>query len=195
MSNAKLHIDIAQGTIEAEGSEDFVWKVYEDFRDNLQPNMVSKDRPDNQTQAGDQETPPPVSSGGRKPRPKRVTNNKVAKESTPGLRSYRPKLVDDLDTRGIKEFIAPYAMTNHYNNIVAFVKFLESKGRKPATFDQVFTCYRDAGIKLPVAFPQAFIDARRNKGFIEFTGSEDVDLTIRGTNHIDHGGMNKPAQA
>lgn len=195
MSNAKLHIDVAQGIFEAEGSEDFVWKVYEDFRDNLQSNMAVPEPAAVQTPAGTKDAQSQAGGSVRKARVKRSASNKTAKDAVPGLSGYKPSIVDNLDTLGIKEFIAPYATTNHSNNIVAFLKFLESKGRKPATFDEVFTCYRDAGLKVPVAFGQAFIDTRGKKGFIEFTGANDVELTIRGVNHIDHRGMNRSDKA
>jgi hypothetical protein len=192
MATAKVHIKVAQGTFEAEGAEEFVWKIYEDFRDNLQINSAPAE-PMN-TLTGDAEPGQPAAGAPKRTRSRRPPGNKASKESAPGLSSYRPTIVDDLDTRGIKEFIAPYAMSNHSNNIVAFLKFLETKGRKPASFNDVFTCYRDAGIKVPEAFAQAFIDTRGKKKLIQFTGPNDVELTLRGGNHIDHGGMNKSAK-
>lgn len=198
MPNVKLHINLSQGIIDAEGEEGFVWKVYEDFRDRLNWNVDLANTPEVDAGASEEEEEVPtypIKQPSKKGRSKRSSPNKGTKTQSPGLSSYKPRLVDNLDTNGIKDFIASYAMTNHANNIVGFVKFLESKGRKPATFDEIYTCYRDAGLRIPEAFAQAFMDTRGKKSFIQFSGPTDVELTLRGSNHIEHGGMNNKDKA
>jgi hypothetical protein len=189
MTATKLHINLVQGIIDAEGDESFVWKVYEDFKTQLgqHANTAVTAHDDADESVDVESTPSPNMISKTKAR----RSTKQSKGNAIGLSGYKPKLVNDLDTSGIKDFIAPYAMTTHPNNIVAFIKFLESKGRKPASFDHVYTCYRDAGIKVPEAFGQAFVDARGKKSFIQFTDPTNVELTIRGANHIEHGGMQK----
>ncbi|MBY3136738.1 hypothetical protein [Rhizobium laguerreae] len=198
MSVAKLHINISQGIIDAEGDVEFVTKVYEDFRDRLGHTMDGDRFSAVEANDDEYEAPTPVQPAvgvTKKGKSKRAQASRASKSSTGGTGAYKPHLVDDLDTTEIKDFIARYSMTNHSNNIVAFLKFLESKGRKPATLDEVFTCYRDAGIKLPIAYVQAFRDAASKKRFIEFTDSTSVELTLRGGNHIDHGSMDKKGDA
>ncbi|WP_349956956.1 hypothetical protein [Rhizobium sp. ZPR3] len=192
MSTAKLHINIAQGIIDAEGDAEFVLKVYEDFRDRL-GNAVDwgglAEGDSDADQADETPATAKATAGSKKNKIKKPPSGKPQRASNGA--TYKPRLVDDLDTQGLKEFIADYNMTTHANNIVAFLKFLEGKGRKPATFDEVFTCYTDAGIKVPTAFVQAFRDTASKKKFIEFTDSGGVELTLRGGNHINHGSMSK----
>ncbi len=192
MSTAKLHINIAQGIIDAEGDVEFVLKVYEDFRDRLSHAVDGGGLAETETHAGESDEPAVAAKAGtatKKGKTKRSPSGKSQRSSNGA--AYKPRLVDDLDTQGLKEFIADYSMTNHPNNIVAFLKFLEGKGRKPATLDEVFTCYKDAGVKLPTAFVQAFRDTSSKKKLIEFVDSTSVELTLRGANHIDQGNMSK----
>ncbi len=196
MSTAKLHINIAQGIIDAEGDVEFVLKVYGDFRDRLSHAVDVSSLAETETRADESDERTVTSKTGsapKKARTKRSSSGKSQRSSNGA--AYKPRLVDDLDTQGLKEFIAEYSMTNHPNNIVAFLKFLEGKGRKPATLDEVFTCYKDAGIKLPTAFVQAFRDTSSKKKFIEFVDSTSVELTLRGANYIDHGSMSKKSDA
>ncbi len=193
MSAAKLHINITQGIIDAEGDVEFVMKVYEDFRDRISTATESDKgtEPDTvDTDSDETASENSASAGVRKSKSKRAPSSRPTRSSVSG-NAYKPRLVDDLDTSGLKDFIAGYSMTNHSNNIVAFLKFLEGKGRKPATLDEVYTCYRDASVKLPTAYVQAFRDAASKKRFIEFIDATSVELTIRGSNHIDHGSMDK----
>jgi hypothetical protein len=199
MSNVKLHINITQGIIDAEGDHEFVWRVYEDFRNRLATTAAPSPSPV-PSEVIDTESPHPqgieVADEERaKKRPKKRQSssqgNTGSKErGAPGVTSHRPKVLPNLDTTGVKEFLSQYQLTNHTNTIVAISKFLESKGLSPASFDAFFTCYSDSSLKVPEAFGQAFVTAR-GKGFINFITVNDVELTLRGKNHIDHGGIKK----
>lgn len=198
MSNAKLHINIAQGVLDVEGDVEFVREVYSDYRAVLRSKELEQP-----TRLGDQAGNASEASevvnggskengGGRRRRKPSVT--KAPKEGGSGISSYKPALVVDLNTKDIKAFLAEYEPKTHYDNIVLFTLFLEGKGISPASFNQIYTCYRDAQMKTPVAFTQAFIDARGNrKGFIEFSDPTDVTLTERGRNHGQFGGIKKRA--
>ncbi len=192
MSTAKLHINIHQGLIEAEGSEDFVYRVYSDFKDlikweNSRPPLEAAlvDSPDDRSSVG-------ATKGievGERPKSRRRAKIVQNKESAPSITNHKPKIVSDLDTNGIKEYLSNYNVGNHANIIVAIIHFLKKKGREAVSADDIFTCYRDGGIKLPEKFGQAFIDTKNKKGYIEFAGPDLIELTIRGVNHIEHGGM------
>jgi hypothetical protein len=199
MSNVKLHINIAQGIIDAEGDQDFIWRVYQDFRDRLvttaatlspsaTPKNLDAENQNSQSIEGADEEKTKARPRKRQPSGQAAAGSKDKGPS--GVTSHRPKLLPDLDTTGVKEFLSQYQLTSHTNTIVAISKFLESKGLSPAGFDAFFTCYTDAGLKLPEAFGQAFVTAR-GKGLINFTTVNDVELTLRGKNHIDHGGIKK----
>lgn len=126
-------------------------------------------------------------------RRRKPSANKAPKEGGSGISPYKPALVGNLDTKDIRTFLGDYKPKNHYDNIVLFTLYLENKGISPASFDQIYTCYRDAQIKTPVAFSQAFIDLRGKKGFIEFSDPANVTLTERGRNHGLFGGIAKKA--
>lgn len=198
MTSAKLHINLAQGIIDIEGDADFVREVYKDYREGLLAKPI--DPPgDAGNDAGSTANPvgAMASYGGSKDvesgrRRRKQAVAKAPKEGGSGISSYKPALVGGLDTKDIKSFVGQYDPKNHYDNIVLFTLYLEGKGITPASFDQIYTCYRDAQIKTPVAFAQAFIDARGNKrAFIEFTDPTNVTLTERGRNHGQFGGIKK----
>jgi hypothetical protein len=198
VGSAKLHINLIQGILDVEGDVEFVREVYRDYREGLiyKPLDPPADMGSTAENGGDVgETA--ASIGGSKEndgarRRRRSSANKAPKESGSGISSYKPMLVGDLDTKEIKKFLGDYEPKNHYDNIVLFTLYLESKGISPASFNQIYTCYRDAQIKTPVAFAQAFIDARGNKkGFIEFNDPSNVTLTERGRNHGLFGGIKK----
>ncbi|YBV97008.1 hypothetical protein M1D80_08925 [Phyllobacteriaceae bacterium JZ32] len=201
MTNVKLHINITQGIIDAEGAQEFVWRVYEDFRDRLgtQPlPSVTASSPDNTDieESTPHDTQPTLVEKQRKKPKKKASSSATATngkdKGSPGITGHKPKLLPDLDTKGIKEFLGQYQLGNNSDIIVAICKFLESKGVSPASVDAFYTCYQDAGLKLPEAFGQAFVNTRGNKkGFINFTTVDDIELTTRGRNHIDHGGIKK----
>lgn len=201
MSNVKLHINITQGIIDAEGDQEFVWRVYEDFRDRLGSSPVPtarasvvEDIDTSEDEASSAISPSEAKPKKRQQRRKAATINASSpssREKPIGITTHKPRLLPDLDTTGIKEFIGEYMLTNNRDTIVAMAKFLETKGVKPASLDAFFTCFKDAGLKVPVAFGQAFVDTRNKRGFLEFSGPDDITLTIRGDNHIDHGGIKK----
>ncbi|MEH3110445.1 MAG: hypothetical protein PGN22_10110 [Agrobacterium cavarae] len=204
MTNVKLHINITQGIIDAEGDQDFVWRVYEDFKDRIvsinpsatapivdnqdasevTPSAIQTTQPDKQRKKTKRRaSPAAVSTGGKE-------------KSAPGITSHKPRLLHDMDTGGIKEFLAQFKLTNNSDIIAAIGKFLETKGRPTASVDAYFTCYHDASIKPPEAFGQAFVTARGNtKGYITFTTVDDIELTIRGRNRVDHGDIKKTVDA
>lgn len=200
MSITKLHINLVQGILNVEGDVEFVREVYRDYREGLLAKPI--DTPTSTSgiaiNVDDREGSAAAISGskakdsGRKVR--KPSANKASKEGGSGISSYKPTLVSDLDTKDIKEFLATYDPKSHYDNIVLFSLYLERQGISPASFDQIYTCYRDAQVKTPTAFPQAFIDLRGNKKrFIDFTDPTNVSLTERGRNHGLFGGIKKKA--
>jgi hypothetical protein len=186
--STKIHINLAQGVLDAEGEEEFVWKVYQDFRDRLQTatQTASEAVDDADVQSGDAlEEIAPEESKSRYKSKARKTNAKQARTngSGGGMTGHKEKLVD-YDTSGLKDFVGEYKLSSHYDKIVALVAFINTKGEQQATVDQIFTCYKDASLRLPDRFPQAFIDTKNKKGYIDFSGPLDIRLTNRGANYL-----------
>jgi hypothetical protein len=205
MTNVKLHINITQGIVDVEGDQEFVWRIYEDFRDRLAniadvmpaPSEVGTADMPNTPIMDVQSVPLEKSRKRTKRRPAVVTVSTNGKEKpTPGVTGHKPRLLPNLDTQGIKEFLGQLKLTNNSDIIAAIGRFLETKGQSAASVDAYFTCFHDAGLKPPEAFGQAFVTARGNtKGFITFTTVDDIELTIRGRNRVDHGDLKKKADA
>ena len=197
MNSAKLHINLVQGIIDVEGDAEFVREVYRDYRERLtakqmEPPASMGSVSDDENDAGEATAANSGANDSRRRR-RKPSANKAPKEGGSGISSYKPALVGDLDTKDIKTFLGDYEPKNHYDKIVLFTLYLEKKGISRVSFDQIYTCYRDAQIKTPVAFSQAFIDLRGKKGFIEFSDMTDVTLTERGRNHGLFGGIAKKA--
>jgi len=175
MANAKLHINLHQGLIEAEGEEAFVLK---------------------------HAPPPPPANPGEKPpnaedkpgraAPKRRTRRNGGREATgdteaPGVSKYTPNRDPSLDLSKLKDFIAPYKPKNNAEKIVIYAHFLRDVLKKdPCSVDQVYSCFRHMKDKVPEAFGQAFINTRGDTyGYITFTSVNDIKLTIAGENHFE----------
>ncbi|MCO6388497.1 hypothetical protein [Aliihoeflea sp. 40Bstr573] len=113
------------------------------------------------------------------------------KDGAAAAPAFKPALVNDLATTDLKSYMTNFDPKSNYDYIALFMSYLEDKKISPVTFNHVYTCFRDAQIKAPVAFRQAFIDTRNKKGFVEFSSPFDVSLTERGRNHVQFGELKK----
>lgn len=187
MANAKIHINLAQGLIEAEGEESFVRTVYEDFKHQLKLKVSTKGTVDDANKDNQNEEIPARNRGPRKVRVKRVGSSEGANDSGGGFASFQPKLNNDLDLSKLKAFVATYAPKTSYDHTTLFVYFLkETLGKTTCTGHDIFTCYRNLKVKAPTAFGQHLIDTRRNKGYIDYNSIHDIRITTAGNNYVEH---------
>jgi len=95
-----------------------------------------------------------------------------------------PNLDKNLDLSKLKEFCAPYALSNNAEKTLIFGMFFEeSLSLEKANSDQYYSCFREMGFAVPEAFSQNFIKARGNRyGFIDYSNSEDISVTTKGRN-------------
>jgi hypothetical protein len=197
MSSAKLHINLVQGTLDVEGDVEFVREVYKDYREGLiakPTNAFVQAGEDDEIGTGNASTssagaPQKDSEGVRRKR-KAPRQQKDGATAAP---VFKPALVNDLATTDLKSYMADFDPKSNYDYIALFMSYLEGKNISPVTFNHVYTCFRDAQVKAPVALRQAFIDTRNKKGFVEFTSPFDVSLTERGRNHVQFGELKKRA--
>lgn len=171
----KIRVDLSQGIIEAEGSEDFVREVYSDFRDRIQARVhpIAEGRP------LEVKTTPPA----KKPRAK------PAKTSQP-----TPAIVKDLDLTakgdvpGLREFYQQFNPKTNFERNLIFVYYLKQIRSMPGiTVNHVFTCYRDIpDLKVPGALHDSLWDTSRRRGWLDTSSSEDIKLTIAGINYLEH---------
>jgi len=177
MSNTRVRIDLSQGVVEAEGSEDFVRSIYDDFKDRIQSGKNSAFR---KKAPSDQSPIPPAD-----------TKKKARKPKTGRA---GPSIVKDLDlspkgdTESLRDFYAHYLPKTNFEKNLIFVYWLQQiAGMSGITEDHVFTCYRSIpGIKAPVALYQSLIDTSNRRGWLNTTSTDDIKVTVPGMNYLEH---------
>lgn len=198
--STKLHINISQGIIDIEGDPDLVRAIYDDFKDQLL-DAVKRVPP---ATAEPAPTLTPAENGGSaneasgKLKPKRRSPAKKkanGDEGASGIVADSPKLDKNLDTSRLGAFYGKYAPKNNSEKILIFVKFMvdELNIENPNT-DQVYTCFKATGEKIPKVFAQAFYDTSSKFGYIDFRSSTDLPITIAGDNHFNHSLKKKGAE-
>lgn len=187
----KLHINLAQGIIDIEGDPDLVRAIYQDFKDQLL-DAVTRAPP---ASAAPMPAPAPTgnsdnaSDASGKPKPKRRAPAKKkanGDENVSGVVADSPKLDKNLDTSGLGAFYGKYVPKNNAEKILIFLKFMvDELGIESPNTDQVYTCFKATGEKIPKAFAQAFYDTSSKLGYIDFRGATDLPITIAGDNHFN----------
>jgi hypothetical protein len=195
----KLHIDIAQGVIDIEGDPDFVREIYTDFKEQLL----------NSTQFAEPASPPASDnspsgySDGKtdivsKPKTKRRAASKrrtSSDEPVSGVVADSPRLDKSLDTSALGVFYNEFTPKNNAEKILIFLKFMTEKlGIENPNTDQVYTCFKATGTKIPKAFAQAFYDTSSKFGYIDFRSPTDLPVTISGDNYFNHTLKRKAAE-
>jgi hypothetical protein len=193
MTTAKLHIDLSQGVIEIEGDAEFVREIYIDFKERLAGGAkltsasTHRSNPIHEV-GGEAENAGSSTTGKQKTKRRTPPKKKVANEdASNGVVADAPKLDKNLDTSTLGEFYGQFAPKNNAEKILIFLKFITEKLmiENPNT-DQVYTCFKITGEKIPKAFAQAFYDTSSKHGFIDFRSSIDMPITIVGDNHFNH---------
>lgn len=185
MANARVHINLQQGLLEAEGSEEFVLKIYEDFKNRAANSASGAANRD----PGSSQKPADAKKGGTRStargKAKKAAN---AGEDGVAVSKYIPKRDSSLNLADLKVFAAAYKPVNAAEKILLYAQFLREKLRiEPCTVDQIYTCFLHMKDKTPSAFGQVFINARGNAyGYVDFTTVDDVKITIAGDNHFNH---------
>lgn len=192
---SKLHIDLSQGLVEVEGDADLVREIYRDLKDHL----LSGAPPPGRTQPlTREEAPPPDNNGEVKPKSKRRSSPRKKGDSdsgSSGISADAPKLDKNFDTSKLGAFYGQFEPKNNAEKILIFLKFItEELGQENPNTDQVYTCFKKTGEKIPKAYAQAFYDASSKHGFIDFRSATDIAVTIAGDNHFTHGLKKKDAE-
>ncbi len=181
----KVRIDLAAGTMEAEGSEEFIRELYQDFRERVGAKL---NQPGSRTSTSSP-TPRDVESEDKLGSDRKKSANKGS-----SVRSRTPVLIKDLDLAtkgsqvGLKDFIKRYrTLRNSQEQNSLFVYYLARVlGVKPINIDHVYTCYKDVGVRVPGVLPQSLWDTARRKGTVDTTSLDDIKLTLAGENWVEH---------
>ena len=176
MGETKIKIDLGQGTIEAEGSEEFVRSIYADFKERIRVATTTQPYMTKRTKEGGKE--------------KKKTAPKIKKRTA----APAPQLLKDLDLSGkgkkssLKEFYRKYTAKSYFEKNLVFCYYLQEEIKKtPITVDHVFTCYRHIPrIKVPKAFVQSLLDTSSRKGWLDTSSLDNITVPIGGTNHLEN---------
>lgn len=184
MSTAKLRIDISQGLLEVEGSDQLVREIYADFKDQLHGPTSS---PTAKSTKPLGKTPSPKSDEGS-------TDQRSSGRKKASSGGTQPSIVKDLDLSGkakkverLKDFHASFTINSNLERNLVFMYYLQHKIEvSPITPDHVFTCYRDVGVKVPTALVQSLRDTSNRRGWLDTANTNDLKVTVPGMNHLEH---------
>jgi len=178
MGNTKIKIDLSQGIIEAEGSEQFVMKIYSEFKERLASEKKHLKKPEKIKRAD------PAA------KPEKQATKKKRKAA---LVAPTHQMLNDLDLSGgkdnvsLRDFYDQYKAKSYLEKNLTFCYYLEHIiNISPLTADHVFTCYRTLNIKAPKALHQSLKDTSRYKGWLDTSSLEDIKTPIAGMNYIEH---------
>lgn len=185
---SKLLIDLSQGRVEIEGDADLIREIYRDRKDRL----LSEAPPG--SFEGRQSSNGPEDSAAAEPRSKSRPKRRSAprrkaegEDGSPGISPEAPKLDKNLDTVKLGAFYSQFTPKNNSDKILIFLKFItEELGMEKPNTDQVYTCFKKTGEKIPNAYPQAFYTMAGRHGYIDYRSAIDIDITIAGDNHFNH---------
>lgn len=188
MQETKLKIDINQGLLEVEGSEELVREIYSDFKDIL------KTRPHGAPVAAvmDDANISAVQPSGTvktksKPKPKVNAKSKSSSDIT-GTLLKDLNLMNDGSTESLRDFFRKYEAKTNLERTLIFVYYLEQlRGISGININHVFTCYRNIdGLKIPGHLKQNIADTSSKKRWLDTTDMEDIKVPVTGVNYIEH---------
>ncbi len=194
----KLIINLKDGILDVDGSEEFVRSIYDDFKGEVakrsqpvasaqrlleQPVLTVPDGADNDG-----------SSGVKKTRVKK--NNTSGDGQKKASSKSKPTFDPNLDLKGLVEFYDRYAPQNVPEKILIFAMFLlEQLNLQSFSIDQIYTCFftvRDR-TKIPEAFAQAFHNTQARTHFIQITTLQEMAITTPGFNKFEEMKKSKAA--
>lgn len=178
--DTKLKIDITNGIIEVEGSENFVKLIYSDYKESFNVKTIGLKRETKKRADRGKVSP----NGGKKERPQKHRSVKGP---------HTPKINASLDLAAsgslpsLETFYNQYKPSNNYENNLIFCYYLQNiRKNEDTSIDDIFTCYRKLKLKLPRAFKQNLSDTSRRRGWINTSSLEKITLQIAGVNYIEH---------
>lgn len=173
--DTKLRIDLSQRTLEVEGSEEFVREIYSDFKDRV--SAISQVIPKKTNEKQEAKSEAPTLPRGKHRQPKKEALS-IVKDLNLAGQDDKPSLND---------FYAQYKITSNLERNLVFVYYLKNVvALDPININHIFTCYKQAKAKVPVALNQSLWDTSHLKGWIDTSSLENIKLAIPGMNYIEH---------
>lgn len=179
--DAKLKISITDGILEVEGSESFVLKVYNDFKEKLETTpspIISKSNPEKPVAAIEK------------------TNSSTKTKTSKSKGAVKPKSTGNLLTslnlrpsgkKSLKDFIAEYKKPSSEEKILLYVYYLTNELKESNIgLDHIYTCIKENGDKVPSYLKQTVTNVKNRKGWLDTSNYDDLKYTVQGMNHVEH---------
>jgi hypothetical protein len=88
---------------------------------------------------------------------------------------------------GLAEFLEEKKPKNAFERNAVFVYYLQRVAGIPnITLQHIYTCYRYAGLKPPIAFRQSIVDTSYKKQWLNTASLHSIALTMKGTTFVEH---------
>ena len=182
----KLHINLNQGLIEAEGSEEFVLTVYRDFKDKVanSPNISQSPKQQNQSP---QSVTMQHQTEHRTKTTKKPANKTGKKAASKGYTLCKDlNLYSEGDKPSLKDFMDGYNADSNMPRYLLCVYYLkEVKGIEKVGINEIYTCFKNLNLKIP-NIEQGLRDTASRKGWLDTSDSEDLQIPVAGENAVDH---------
>lgn len=186
---SKLRIDLSHGLIEVEGAESFVLSVYNDFKGRF-TEVGGKFDPQSIATAVDHPAAAAPKPKAKKARAKAAGNGATAKPK--GRSRENGTLLKDLDLTNskqgrLKDFHAQFDAKSAPDHNLVFAYYLQHKlGLTGITPDHFYTCYREVSVRVPGALRQSLFNTANRNGWLNTADMENIVVTTRGMNHLEH---------
>lgn len=169
----KAKINLKEGIIELEGSENFVTKYIEIFR---------KDMKQPANQAKDTATKEKNPENESKKRKKRTVKTHKAVAPIP------LDLVEKSDRPALKKFYREKSPKTHMERITVFSYYLgKHLGINEMKTGHVVACCNEVKCRIPSDIPQMFYNIQHIKGWIQVgQGGQVVTISTSGINLVEH---------
>jgi hypothetical protein len=145
---------------------------------DVQSSSKSPRRQPSQKRRGARGIPTPESGDGKTAIPKR--------------RSVTPTFVKDLNLRpngnqSFKDFVAAKRPgTNHERNALSVYWLTRVAGLSGVTVDHVYSCYKEVTWKVPPNLANSLAVTANKKGWLNTEDMQDLRVTVKGENLVEH---------
>ena len=191
-TETKFKIDIKQGVVELEGSENFVDKHLDKFEEIFTSAIkqtviqgIIHSITDDNVSALQQQNSEKKSDISKLELVKANNNNKHATKQSPSLPPIPVDLKANGNKVGLREFYAEKNPANHYEKTVVFVYYLTKINKQTEVkYGEILSCYEEVDEKKP-SITDIIKNSIRYKGWLEQgSGKFITRLTISGENFV-----------
>jgi hypothetical protein len=168
----KAKIDLRLGIIELEGSEAFVTKYLDSFKQEMKGFKFSEIEPDTKKEKEKAESEKPKKKPGK----------------TPQTVAPIPLDLKAKDDRlALRDFFKNKDPKNYMENLTVFAYYLKKyMNISEMLTGHVVSCCKEVGRKVPTNIPMMFKNIKHFKGWVDVgTGGESATITTQGENFVE----------